>query len=45
MFFLILAGLSFLGLVTVDAGIEFLRQRKARTTPPTASPPESNTEI
>ena len=28
--FLILAGLSFLGLVMVDAGTEFLRQRKAR---------------
>jgi len=43
--FLILAGLSFLGLVTVDAGIEFLRQRKASQTPPQVLPPDSDPKI
>ena len=42
---LVLAGLSFLGLVIVDTGIEFLRQRKARQLESSGMPPDSNLDI
>ena len=42
---LVLAGLSFLGLVVVDSGIEFVRQRKARQLESSVIPPDSNLDI
>jgi hypothetical protein len=42
---LALAGLSFLGLVIVDSGIEFLRQRKARQLESSVMPPDSKLDI
>ena len=45
MYVLALAGLSFLGLVIVDSGIEFFRQRKARQLESSVMPPDSNLDI
>ncbi len=44
MYVLALAGLSFLGLVIVDFGIEFLRQRKAKQLESSVMPPDSNSD-